>query len=118
MKRALFPALAATLLFAGAAPPARADLANCRDLYVGRVWIERGFGLQGFVALASPDASSGSYWIYFSGWSADERRAALDMLTAAKVNGGRINLATDAAGGCGIALDSYNATQLFFANQF
>jgi hypothetical protein len=54
--------------------PSRASLADCQDLYVGRIWVERGSGLKAVVLLANPTDGGGSYWSYFDNWTADKKK--------------------------------------------
>ncbi|MEO8018735.1 MAG: hypothetical protein ABI769_13045 [Pseudomonadota bacterium] len=82
--------------------PARATLLDCQDLYVGRIWLERGIGFQAVVFLANPTDAGGSYWSYFTYWSVDERKSALATLEAAKLAGHRVHVTTDNVDGCGI----------------
>lgn len=92
-----------SLLFASlAATPAFADLASCENLYVGRIWVERGYGLRAVVLLNNAGDASGSYWSYFDNWTPDERKSALATLTAAKLAGHRVHVTTDNADGCGL----------------
>lgn len=96
--------------------PAQADLSNCTDMYVGRIWVERGSGLRAVVLLDNPAAASGSFWIYFDTWSADEKKSALATLTAAKLAGQRVHLTTDNADGCGLVTGGTHAKAVFLAN--
>lgn len=97
------------------APTARADLGDCQNLYVGRVWLERGTGLYAAVFLNQPGDASGSYWVYFSTWTAEDKLAALALLTAAKLSAHRVNVTTTASGGCGVSTNSFEATSVFLA---
>src|SRR5688572_15303507 len=81
-----FATLAFAVLSSG---PATADVANCQNLYVGTIWIEHGYGLRAVVFLDAPTDASGSLWLYFDNWSADEKKSALATLTAAKIAGHR-----------------------------
>lgn len=108
---------AAALAFLGfASGAARANLNDCQDLYVGRVWLERGYLLRAVVLLNNRTDNGGSYWIYFDYWSADEKKAALATLTAAKMAGQRVHVLTDDVSGCGITAGGTYAKQLFLAN--
>ena len=115
MKMARIPALSALLLATVAATPARADLATCENLYVGRIWVERGHGLRAVVLLNTAEANGGSYWMYFDNWSADEKKSALATLTAAKLGGHRVHVTTDEVGGCGLATGGTQAKMVFLA---
>lgn len=95
--------------------PARANLTDCQDLYIGRIWVERGAGLRGVVFLATSSASSGSYWSYFDNWTADEKKSALSMLEAAKLAGHRVHVTTDNVDGCGILSGGTYVKALFLA---
>ncbi len=78
-------------------PVVSADLADCQNLYVGRVWVEKGKGLNAVVLLNQPGDGYGSYWIYFTDWTNDDKKAALAVLTAAKMSRHRVNVATTVA---------------------
>jgi hypothetical protein len=105
----------AALLAIVSAPPALADLSNCENLYVGRIWIERGSHLRAVVLLNAPSDGSGSYWIFFDTWSLDERKAALATLTAAKLVGHRVHVTTDDTTQCGITTGGTHAKAVFLA---
>lgn len=85
-----------------ASAPARADLNDCQNLYVGRIWVEKGAGLKAIVLLTDPVNSSGSYWVHFNDWTVDERAHALALLTSAKLSKHKVNVATQASDGCSI----------------
>lgn len=75
---------------------------DCKDLYVGRIWIEKGVGLKAVVYLNNRDESGGSYWSYFNGWSPEDKKAVLSLLLAAKTAGHRVNVATENTDTCGL----------------
>lgn len=81
-----------------------ADINNCMGVYVGMIQVEKGGGLTGVTFHDSPTDASGSYYQNFSGWSADDKKAVLAILTAAKVSQHRVNVTTEASGECGIAV--------------
>jgi hypothetical protein len=116
MRKALVSTLLA-LTMIGAAVPAQADLNNCENLYVGRIWLEQGYGLRAVVLLATPTAPSGSYWMYFDNWSAEERKTALAMLAAAKISGHRVHATTTEAGQCGVSISATFVKTVFLASQ-
>lgn len=94
-------ALVAFLILASTA--AEADLNDCTGVYVGRIWVEQGSSaLKAVVLLASPSAPSGSYWAFFSGWSADELKGALALLTAAKISQHRVDVLTTEPNQCNV----------------
>jgi hypothetical protein len=95
--------------------PAHADLATCENVYVGRIWVERGHGLRAVVLLNTPEAGSGSLWMYFDNWTADEKKSALATLTAAKISGHRINVTTDEVGGCGVTMGGTQAKMVYLS---
>jgi hypothetical protein len=105
----------AALLAVVFATPAFADLSTCENLYVGRIWVERGTHLRAVVLLNSPSDASGSYWIYFDTWSLDEKKAALATLTAAKLVGQRVHVTTDESTQCGITSGGTHAKAVFLA---
>ncbi len=84
------------------AGPIQASTTDCKDLFVGRIWIQKGVGLKAVVYLNNKTDTSGSYWSYFSSWASDERKEALSLLLAAKTSGHRVNVVTENTGGCGL----------------
>lgn len=110
-----FRSLAASLLLCAAPMAALAGLSDCQDVYVGRIWVQQGSGLHAVVLIGSPGDSSGSYWIYFTNWTAEERRAALATLTAAKMAGHRVHVTTTHTSGCGITSDATHGASVFLA---
>jgi hypothetical protein len=90
-----------------------ASTLDCNDLYVGRIWVEKGQGLKAVVFLNHPNDGSGSYWSYFEGWTADERKEALTLLTAAKAMRHRVNVTTEDPSGCTIQLKSTVVKSLY-----
>jgi hypothetical protein len=95
---------------------ANASILDCQELYVGRIWVEKGAGLKGVVFLNNKDDGGGSYWSYFVGWSSDERKEALSLLVAAKASGHRVNIATEEADECGIQKGGTYIKSVFLAN--
>jgi len=93
-----------------------ASTTDCKNLYVGSIQILKGTGLQAVVYLNAPEDSSGSYWSNFSGWGADDKKAALSVLMMAKASRHRVNVATDQANGCGIQIGGTTTTDLELAN--
>jgi hypothetical protein len=93
-----------------------ANTLNCENVYVGRIWVEKTTGLKGAVFLDHPGNSSGSYWVFFDTWTAEDRKAALALLTAAKMSGHRMNVTTTEASGCGIQQSHTEAHSVFLAN--
>jgi len=81
---------------------ANASTTDCQNLYIGRIWVEKGYGLRAVVYLNNKGDGSGSYWSYFTGWSADERKEALSLLVAAKAAGHRVNVVTEDSDECGL----------------
>ena len=79
-----------------------ASLIDCQDVYVGRIWTEKGVGLKAATYLNASSDTTGSKWSYFTGWSVDERKEALSSLLMAKASKHRINIATQSAGYCDI----------------
>ena len=95
---------------------ATASIVDCQDVYVGRIWIERGYGLFGVVFLNSPSDASGSYWQYFTTWTADDRKSALATLTTAKLTQHRVHVTTDEPGGCAINTGNRYVKSVTLAN--
>ena len=81
---------------------ASASLTDCQNLYVGRVWINKGHGLYAVVYLNKREDSSGSFWSLFTGWTPEEKKAVLSTLMAAKVSGHRVNVETENTDSCGL----------------
>lgn len=96
---------------------ARASLNDCSDVYVGAIWIEQGSGLFAVVFLLNEGDASGSYWQMFSQFSADERKSALAMLTAAKLSSHRVHVKTHASDGCSIMVTSQNVRAVYMAHR-
>jgi hypothetical protein len=113
--RKLPMAMAGLLMTASLSSPALAGLSDCQDLYVGRIWVERGAGLKAVVFLANPGDAGGSYWSYFDNWTADEKKSALSTLEAAKLSGHRVHVTTDNVDGCGILSGGTYVKALFMA---
>lgn len=90
------------LLFLVLAGAANASTTDCQNLYVGRIWVEKGVGLKAVVYLNARGNTSGSYWSYFNGWTSDQKKEALAMLMAAKAANHRVNVVTENADGCGL----------------
>lgn len=109
---AIAAALAATCL---APMTSHASLSDCQDLYIGRIWVERGSGLKAVVFLANPTDNGGSYWSYFDYWTADEKKSALATLESAKLYGHRVHVTTDNSDGCGILAGGTYVKALFLA---
>lgn len=93
----------AFFLFVTAIPTVSfASTTDCQDLYVGRIWINKGEGLHAVVYLNNRNDTSGSYWSYFTGWTPEEKSAALSILMTAKASGHRVNVQTENQDGCGL----------------
>jgi hypothetical protein len=108
-------AIIAVITFASITP-ARASLTDCQGLYVGRIWVEQGYGLRAVVLLESETASSGSYWTYFDNWSAEEKKAVLAILTGAKLSGHRVNVETAGSVSCAITTGGSQMKSVYLAN--
>ncbi len=108
-------ACVASLLFASAS--AQATLNDCSDLYVGSIWIEQGTGLYAVVLLQNEGDMSGSYWMYFTQFAAEERKAALATLTAAKLANHRVHVKTHAADQCSIVGASQYVKSVYMAHR-
>jgi len=76
---------------------------HCENLYVGRVWVEKGYGLRSVMLLIHPSNHSGSYWTLSTGWKAKEKGHALSFCTIAKLAGHRVNVTTSELDGCGVS---------------
>jgi hypothetical protein len=81
---------------------AQAAYDNCIGAYVGRISIHHQSGLDKVVLMAHPDNSSGSYWVFFTGWNEDAKKQALAVLMAAKASQHKVDLITSAENGCNI----------------
>ena len=93
-----------------------ADKSDCKDMYVGRIKTLKGHGLYGVTFLNSPTSKSGSYWVWFTGWSESEKNAVLSLLMAAKFSQHRVNLITEWSDSCGIATGQRVAKAVILAN--
>jgi hypothetical protein len=94
-----------------------ASTLDCQNVYVGRIWIEKGHGLYGVVLLNHPADTSGSYWLMFFDWTVDEKKAALAALTTAKISGHRVHVASTEADGCSIQTGQRIAKTIALANE-
>lgn len=92
-----------------------ATLNNCQNLYVGRIAVKKGVGLDKVAFLANPDDKYGAYWVSFDGWTDSEKKYALSILSAAKAAGHRVNVYTEAADGCSITSTYQVARELHHA---
>jgi hypothetical protein len=92
-----------------------ADVTNCQHLYVGQILVRNGVT---FLAsfLNDPGDASGSKWIYFNHWNAEDKKAALALLTAAKMSQHRVSLVTDGPNSCDIVLEDRHATSLYLSS--
>lgn len=97
--------------------PAQASTTDCQNLYIGRIWVEKGTGLKAVVYLNERTAVSGSYWSYFTGWSAEERKEVLTLLVTAKAAGHRVNVVTANADGCGLQASGTVTNAVFLTTQ-
>jgi hypothetical protein len=97
--------------------PSIANTLDCQDLYVGRIWVEQVTGLKGVVFLDHPENSSGSYWVFFDGWTVEDKKSALALLTTAKISQHRVNVSTTESNGCGIQTAGRTASAVFLANR-
>jgi hypothetical protein len=79
-----------------------ASTTDCQNLYIGRIWLEKGLGLKAVVYLNNRGDSSGSYWSYFTGWTADDKNVLLSSLMLAKAANHRVNVETENADKCGL----------------
>ena len=94
----------------------QAGISTCNDMYVGRIWTIQGVhGIYAAVFLDSPSDSSGSYWVYFSTYDADDRKTVLAVLMAAKLAGHRVNLETTQTNKCDIASGGTEAAAVFLS---
>lgn len=97
--------------------PASASTIDCQNLYIGRIWVEKGAGLKAVVYLNERTDSSGSYWSYFTGWSAEDKKEVLTLLVAAKASGHRVNVETTNADGCGLQAGGTTTQAMFLTTQ-
>jgi hypothetical protein len=105
------------MIFLFASVNAHGALNDCSDLYVGSIWIEQGSGLYAVVLLQNEGDASGSYWQYFTQFSADERKAALATLTAAKLANHRVHVRTHATDQCSIVGTSQYVKSVYMAHR-
>ncbi|WP_372627603.1 hypothetical protein [Arsukibacterium sp.] len=97
--------------------PVKASTVDCQNLYIGRIWMEKGVGLKAVVYLNERTATSGSYWSYFTGWTAEERKEVLTLLVTAKAAGHRVNVITDNTDGCGLQASGTITNAVFLTTQ-
>jgi hypothetical protein len=97
--------------------PTGASTIDCQNVYVGRIWIEKGHGLYGAVFLNHYNDSGGSYWVWFFDWTAEEKKSALATLTTAKVMNHRVHVSTTEADACSIQTGQRLAKSVTLANQ-
>lgn len=105
----------ALLLLLVLSPSVVASTTDCQNLYVGRIWIEKGIGLRAVVYLNAVGDTSGSYWSYFNGWSADERKEVLSILMMAKASQHRVNVVTENSDQCGLQAGGTQTKALYLA---
>ncbi len=79
-----------------------AVLDKCNGVYVGRISLDIQGGLNRVVFLEGTQDTSGSFWVYFTGWESDAKHQALSILMAAKLSGHRLNVFTKAPDKCSI----------------
>jgi hypothetical protein len=96
-------------------PTVYASTTDCQNLYIGRIWIEKGIGLKSVVYLNSPNNTSGSYWSSFSGWTPDEKKEALSILLMAKAAQHKVNVTTENTDGCGLQSGYITTKSLYLA---
>lgn len=96
---------------------ADASVTDCSNVYIGRIWVEKGYGLFGVVFLNNASDASGSYWSYFNNWTADDKKSALVLLTTAKLSQHRVHVATEEPGGCGIDTGNRMIKSVTLANE-
>ncbi len=85
---------------------ASASISDCKDLHIGRIWVKKGEGVFAVVYLNNRGDSSGSYRSNFSGWTPEEKKAALSTLMTAKASNHRVNVETENEDKCGIQAGS------------
>lgn len=94
---------------------ANASLADCKNLYVGRIVVENG-GLNRFILLAVPSATYGSYWINTSTLSADEQAMILSILLTAKSTQTTVTVTTNATDSCSISSGFQDLNYIEYGN--
>ena len=77
---------------------ANANVSDCQNLYVGKIWVEKGTGLAAVVYLNNRGDASGSYWSSFYDWEDADKKEVYSLLLAAKMSNHRVNVVTE--GGC------------------
>jgi hypothetical protein len=116
MKKAAFISTLALSLLA-TATNVGASTTDCQNLYIGRIWLEKTYGLFGVVFLNNPGDPSGSYWTYFNNWTVEDKKAAFALLTTAKLTQHRVHVTTEEADGCGIQTGNRMVKSLYLANE-
>ncbi|MBV1878002.1 MAG: hypothetical protein KUG79_10215 [Pseudomonadales bacterium] len=89
-----------TFLFAN---NVNASLADCKDLYVGKIQLAKDVGLQRFTLIEDPLELYGSQWIYVTSWQKEDANTILSTLLSAKLGEKQVTVQTEAQGtGCDI----------------
>lgn len=101
------------MLWMGLVGQVQASTTDCQNLYIGRIWVEKGAGLKAVVYLNKRGDSSGSYWSHFSGWAPDDKKAVLSTLLAAKAANHRVNVITESENGCDLQM-GYTVTKAVY----
>lgn len=115
--RSVLRTVTCAMLLLFASTGAEATLSDCSDLYVGSIWLEQGQGLYAVVLLQNEGDASGSYWMYFTQFSVDDRKAALATLIAAKMASHRVYVRTTATDQCSIVGTSQYVKALYMAHR-
>lgn len=95
---------------------ADANTGDCLGVYVGRITVQKNGSLKCVVFLSDPADTSGSSCTFFTGWTEDDKKAALALLLTARLNQLRFDVTTTAAGGCGITGAPQDLSQIVLAS--
>ncbi|MGS2717039.1 hypothetical protein ACVBE9_02615 [Eionea flava] len=96
---------------------ANATTLDCKNVYIGTVWMEKGVGLKGVVYMNHPGNSSGSYVSNFEGWGDEDKKQVLSLLLSAKASKRPVTVRTENAGGCGIQQGGTTTKSVYLAPQ-
>lgn len=90
---------------------------TCTGVYVGRISIHHQEGLDKVVLMSSPSDSSGSYWVYFTGWDESAKKEALSVLMSAKALKHKVDVYTSAADKCSIGTPGQVFTEIHLSTK-
>jgi hypothetical protein len=85
-----------------------ANFADCKNLYVARIYFNLADSRPWAQFKEAPESTSVSVWLYpTTGYTDRAYQQLFATLLTAKQTGGRVTIATDGAGGCSMASSPY-----------